>query len=492
MKNNFFTDWKLLLIFLLSSIGILLKSYFHPDGYLSPDSTKYLELAQRLIDKNSYYVLDLLETEQTLFAHWPVGYPTMIFLIAKISGLSVFWSSKFLNIGILLLTFFLLKKLFNKHAYIYALILFASTFIETFTYTWSEVPFLFGCLWLTTSLYSFTFSTNKNIWLVNITFSALFLLLSRYIGLFSVGVIGLVTLYFLYKKDFKNAIKLLVSLSIVSISSLAYLFMNYVQTGYATGIARTPSDESALDLLKMLVKAVLTEVNVLFLSIQSVNNSFFILTTILLLIFFVASLFTSLLNVKNSITDSARENKSLWIFFLVTGTVYFLSIVYLRWTSTFDDFNYRLLGPATMLFLLMLVSLAQTYMKEKQFKLFKVILATILMLSYIWNTPLDIYKEWKKGGLTYNENIEIVEEKYSFLPDHSIIAFASPHLLYLNSESRQIYIYGTMGDFLSRIKEAKADHVYIEINPSINRNRFDESVINFMEQHKDEQFVKLK
>ncbi len=49
-------DWYLLIIFIMMAVAIVVKSYFHLDGYLSPDSANYLKLAQNLLEGNGYYV----------------------------------------------------------------------------------------------------------------------------------------------------------------------------------------------------------------------------------------------------------------------------------------------------------------------------------------------------------------------------------------------------------------------------------------------------
>ena len=110
-------DWYLLIIFIMMAIAIVVKSYFHPDGYLSPDSANYLKLAQNLLEGNGYYVSAYSITgtgqDRELFAAWPIGYPTLIFVVAKLTGLSVFWASKFLNILLIGIILGIFRKLFK-------------------------------------------------------------------------------------------------------------------------------------------------------------------------------------------------------------------------------------------------------------------------------------------------------------------------------------------------------------------------------------------
>ena len=80
-------DWYLLMIFIMMAVAIVIKSYFHPDGYLNVDSTYYLGLAQNLLEGKGYYVsaYGITGQDRELFAIWPVGYSTIIFVVAKLT-----------------------------------------------------------------------------------------------------------------------------------------------------------------------------------------------------------------------------------------------------------------------------------------------------------------------------------------------------------------------------------------------------------------------
>ena len=53
------SDIKLIVLFILIVILIFLRSYFNPDGYLSPDSTHYLQMAQNLLNGKGFKIPDL-------------------------------------------------------------------------------------------------------------------------------------------------------------------------------------------------------------------------------------------------------------------------------------------------------------------------------------------------------------------------------------------------------------------------------------------------
>ena len=117
------------------AIAIVFSSHFSAHGYLTSDSTNYLILAQNLIDGNGYYVTSLNwfgdgnGQGRVLFAIWPIGYPTFIAFVAKLTGLSVFWASKLLNILLIGIILAMFRLMFKQNASTYGLIFFFSAYI---------------------------------------------------------------------------------------------------------------------------------------------------------------------------------------------------------------------------------------------------------------------------------------------------------------------------------------------------------------------------
>jgi hypothetical protein len=256
-KDTFY----LFIIFTFSAIAIIARSFFHHDGYLSPDSTNYLKLAQTLLDGNGFYVSSyrLNGSDRDFFAIWPAGYPVLIFVVAKIFHLSVFLASKLLNIIFIGLSLCLIKKVFKTDSYIYGLVFLFGAYIHIFSYTWTEVPFIFGLLWFSSSIYYHLNNPASKALLFNLFISALFLFLMRYIGAFSFGVIGLLAMYYFTQKKYRYFIKLS-SISLVGIMIVSlYLYNNYIQVGFPTGMPRIPSPETNFELLKQLVNAYMAE-----------------------------------------------------------------------------------------------------------------------------------------------------------------------------------------------------------------------------------------
>src|SRR5699024_11876785 len=100
-------------------------------------------------------------------------------------------ASKVVNIVLLVICFVLIKCFFKDRALPVVLVFFISTFTVIFSYTWSEVPFLLGMLWLVFSIVRYI-ETNRKGYAFHMFIASVFLFLMRYIGLIGAGIIGLV------------------------------------------------------------------------------------------------------------------------------------------------------------------------------------------------------------------------------------------------------------------------------------------------------------
>lgn len=470
------------IIFSLITATIIIKSYFSPDGYLTNDSSQYLAVAQRFLDGHGFTILNLFETETMHFARWPLGYPLLIASFSAVTGISLFWASKAINIIFLALCIYLLVLLFKERAYLYILLFCAGSYVQTFTLTWSEVPFIFGLLWLIFGLNHFM-TKSENMGLAHILGASILLFLSRYVGFVSVPIIGSIALYFLIKKELKKVYKLLGSALFIFIFSATYLYNNYLETGYITGIGRVGVKETTLQLIQQLYVATLSELNLIYAAPFFTSHTVHFWSTALFVVLFVTfSIFAVL---------ALRKNKShrLAYLFLYTGFGYYAAIIFLRFTSDFDPFGYRLLAPGTILLFIGLLHIAKDY---KWSIVPQLLVVVLLIVSFYINSPKQIVNAIQSNQPTYLEKIQQVEEKYAFIPANSLIAFGDRQLQYVRTDSRQIYIYTSMEEFFERIQSSTADHIYIEVIEGLDAGYYDASVIQFMKTHQGEQFVKVK
>jgi hypothetical protein len=346
----------LLSIFIGVALLIFTQSYFF-GAYISYDSTGYLRVAEVLRNGYGFRMNALAGDMQSYFSGQPIAYPAMIAVVALITNTEIYLASKILSIIILSIIAILFFVKFKNHAWLYALVMTNYGFLQIFWFTWSEQPFILGLIWLSFALADILKSEKiKYVHYINITLASLFLFFSRYIGAFSIGIIGLTALYQMYtgiSKHNKESIKKAFLLGIcagVAVTVMAlYLFNNYKHSGYTTGTARLP-EENHLRLFFVFCEAQLRELqNVFFLFFDMSRRTAFLLYTMSAVICFHFFYLKRRNFYKNISADT--------VSFTAVGAIYWLSIVVIRFLASFDDFYFRLLFPASALLFLGLVEI---------------------------------------------------------------------------------------------------------------------------------------
>ena len=494
-------DWYLLIIFIMMAIAIVVKSYFHPDGYLTPDSSNYLKLAQNLLEGNGYYVSAYGSTgqERELFAAWPAGYPTLIFVVAKLTGLSVFWASKFLNILLMGIILGIFRNLFKHNAYVYGLIFLFSSYIEIFSFAWSEPIFIGASVWFATSVYLFIVNPKRiSLLYFSIMMASLLLFMSRYIGAFSFGLIGLLGLYYGAIKKDKSKSFILIGIAVINIGiMILYLYHNYTETGFPTGVKRISTPETNLQLFYLLLKAIVAEV-LIPIQVMSRNG---------IMVFFIQfSIFGLLLwKYRNNIlqTNITTNQKPVTssLVFVITGLVYLFFIILIGWIRYIGGYDYRLFGPGSFLLFVGLIFFVEQRGTKQFFNAFKGFLFFFAILSYLLNVP---YTTWKSSTLnpTYFETINALQEKYADVERDSIIVFAPVHINYLYTEMQTRRPNGLhnfltykekWSDFMKRISSDNKKNIYMA-TPEIElpHENTDQSVVDFVKKYDKGTLVKLR
>ena len=343
-------DFKLFTLFALIVACIVLRVSVEKTGYRSPDSADYLEVAQNIVDGKGFYYstgntsTPNLSEKLSYFAIWPLGYPLLISAFALIFPTSVFWASKLVNIFFLGLCFLLFRKMNNEKAYLLSLIMCSFTFLEVFSYTWSEAPFVFGILWFVYLVHRFLQDENNNKYILLLFLCSLFLFLIRYIGGISFVILGGISAWFFLRKNLKPALRLFfITILLSSIAGL-YLYNNYLQTGYLTGGERFYPDRESLGLFTWYL-------------FVGLFNEFFIIRnyywrgenpdslfwfTSIIQIFLITFVYLKYLK-EESVTISLKSN--LIILYVAMGFIYLIVLTFLRFFSPFEPFDYRLLSP---------------------------------------------------------------------------------------------------------------------------------------------------
>jgi hypothetical protein len=276
----------------------------------------------------------------------------MIAAVSFFTGAEIYLSAKILSILCLAVILALFYFHRGENAWLYSLITLNFGFLTIFWNTWSEQPFIAALVYFAFSVSDackadkFTPKT-----FANLVISALLLFLTRYIGAFSVLILGFLCVrYFFPTKSLnlekvKTALGFFACAAFTTLAAAAYFYMNYRMAGIFS-ISRPPPLKSATVLWEQLYNASVSEV-------RNVCAVFFKLpdfSCILVLIVFAAGLlfyfFNSLLKNEKRIFHASGDVLSFWGI----GAVYFAVFCAIRFTNEMDVFSFRFLAPATILF----------------------------------------------------------------------------------------------------------------------------------------------
>jgi hypothetical protein len=167
----------LILIWLLQSALVLLLAYWNPNHFITVDSTYYLESATHLLHGEGH---SYTESGKTVWnSIFPLGYPAAIAGVAFVSGLSVLWASKLVNLLASAVFLYLIHRWFGgRKAAVTGCLLLLGQFVKLWAHSWSEPLFL---VLLFAWAYLF-FNASHRYWLVFLI--GLALMLVRYAGIF--------------------------------------------------------------------------------------------------------------------------------------------------------------------------------------------------------------------------------------------------------------------------------------------------------------------
>jgi hypothetical protein len=424
-------------IFVAVSLSIFICAYFG-GSYISPDSANYMREANALL--NGYGMsVDGAAGIDSWFAVWPVGYPFLIATIAKITGVQIYLASKILSILILLFIHIILFSVFRKHAWIYALITTGNGFLQNFYYTHSEQPFILGLLMLSVLLWKISISNSKlPLRFALLVFVSLWLFLSRYIGMFAIACIGLFCLYQLaafIKSKKKNclhkAIYAASTAAFILALEAAYLWLNIQNSGYATGQARLPAEDSFILLFMKFAYRLIEEYRHIF-SVFFTPSIPMICIALLLCVIGFVKIFK-----KNKIS---YDDRVLSAVFMYVGVLYMVCIALMRFMSEFDSFNFRLMFPGTFCIVIglahiFIINYADSIHGFVLRRYVKNILATGLLFCIICTQIILMIQNQHYQGYSVDQGYSInpytidsyrqaetkVLDKYSEIPDRSVI-----------------------------------------------------------------------
>lgn len=439
---------ELFLIMLFGCICISIYSRAYLKGvYISADSAGYLREAVNLVAGNGFSY-DGLAGYDTWFANWPILYPVLIAAVMLLTGAKAYLSSKIVAMVTAGLILLLLRKCFGKDAWLYGLCLTNIGYLNLCYYTWSEIPFILFLLCFALVLSKILKEERPSaLWYVALGMSGLGCFLTRYYGIFVWIVTGLY-LFFLFgiyrkrreKQIWGKTVKLAVTALISGGLSMAYLLMNKVMNGMASGVSRTMWWDDYRTLTDDLIESLLTEFfNIFSMQIPELIEGFPFQLKVFVLVGILAGIGWLIVgNYKNfmaedmnshsmdSCESSYVEKIARWVstrnvVLVIVAVMYDVIFIAIRYVSSMDSFYFRFFEPATFLLCIGLLGMLLPYVKGKRGFHYFAGMATVIMVTAAWSI-------FENGGMDRNDNYyqaleQQWEKAYEQIPEKSVVIF---------------------------------------------------------------------
>lgn len=420
LEENF-TYYSIAVLLLISTL-VIVNSYYHHDGYLTPDSTHYLSAVKSMNSNKPFFVKNnvLIGEDDKLFATWPLGYPLLIWVTSKIVG-SIFWASKILNIFLCLGFIILFNIRFRKSSKVfYPLLLFGGS-IYLFSATLTESLFTFLFFSVILCLEYILFFIQKVKWfhymiLLSLTLS---LPLTRYAGVFIFFFLGLFIFFKLLKKDYKRLKILIFTLLTSSLLYAFYLLFNFYFTGTITGGERPFVFNLKLEIV---LKALLGELIFIYPGFSWKALAIQCLSILVLFWFFK-------IKIEKPNKGSLKNQISLNLYGQA-GLFYLVFIILLGAITDFRDYNFRFLYPGSFLILIYLLAVALKKISVDSF----LKIAYILGIISVFYNGYILYKSKVRRPLVYTETVQETLKEFKEVSAGSIIVNPPKHLNYLRTD----------------------------------------------------------
>lgn len=501
MNRRSFSDIMLVVVLVLTSAHILAVSMSDYYGYLNPDSTRYMSVAENLASGYGFTLVDYFTPGgRSYFTMQPVGYPALLFALkAILPGVSLFLVSKLLNILCVALILLCFRLISREKAYLYAMLLFGMEYLELFSYSLTETPFIALLLvfvllirrLLGSELYGILTTAA-----IGLTLIGLFLL--RYIGLFAAGAV-IVFAIAEYKRGHKKHAAALASAAGVAIVFAAMYFLNnYMRTSTLTG-NHVPAPEAIPALLLRLATAQLYEMN-LFVSYGASFKRTLIFAITMVLEIAVAWWFIRRWGIgTKKAAPGTSAGAELWRIGVMTAGVYWFSLFFLRLSVHFDVFYFRTLAPATFLLFVALVNYIETRFDDNAVRDFAKLWTAGLACSFILGSPLYLFDVIVIDKTKpYSVHEARFKEKYAAVPEGSMVGLADDFIRFLRPDCQPVYPLNPdyndeeFAAFTERIMRTDAPSVYLEILPVDKYKKWNRTVEEFLTDNKEKDFVRLR
>ena len=413
-------DLFLLLVFLAVCVSIYSRAYLK-GVYISADSAGYLREAVNLREGFGFHY-DGLAGYHNWFANWPIVYPALIALTMTVTGADAYLASKLLTMVICGLILLLMRLCFKKDAWVYALCLTNIGFLNLAYYTWSEIPFILFLLGFSLVLAKILGEEEPHgKWYILLGILGLCCFLTRYFGIYVWIVTGCYILCLLgkyfrsrEKRYFKKAAALAVTAFASGSMSMAYLLMNKIKNGMASGVSRSLWWDDYERLTNDLIESLLTEVcNVFSLQIPELIEGFPYNLKVFVVVIFLVGLTLFVIKRYRPFT---RES-----VMIAMSVIYYLVFIVIRYFSSMDSFYFRFFEPASFLLCIGLIGLLLPGIRGKKGLHFLAGAAASLVI-------LAVLAVFENGGMALSDGYYARitgqwDEAYSEIPEKSVVIF---------------------------------------------------------------------
>lgn len=418
--GKFGNELFLMLLFVSICISIYSRAYLK-GVYITSDSAGYLREAVSLVNGHGFSY-DGMAGYHSWFANWPILYPALIAAVMLITGADAYLASKILSMIIAGLILITIRICYRKDAWVYALCLTNIGFLSLTYYTWSEIPFiLFLMLFALVLARILKEEKPGKGWYVMLGVTGLCCFLMRYYGIFVWIVTGLylLLLFNRYRKEkdknvLGKAIKITVTAFITGCLSLAYLLMNKMMNGMASGVSRSLWWDDYEKLTNDLIESLLTEFfNVFSLQIPQLIENFPYNMKVLVLAVILIGL---VLLIKKKCLHFTRES-----VMITMAVMYYVIFIGIRYVSSMDTFYFRFFEPGSFLFCMGICGLILPLLREKKgFHYFSAASAALIIIA--------VLSVFENGGMdtsdSYYESLtKTWDAAYAGIPEKSVIIF---------------------------------------------------------------------
>ena len=472
------SDLFLILLFGAICVSVYARAYLK-GVYISADSAGYLREAVNLTEGKGFHY-DGLAGYDSWFANWPIVYPAMIALVMVITKANAYLASKILTMIIVGVILLVLRFCFKKDAWVYGLCLTNIGFLNLAYYTWSEIPFMLFMLGFALVLAKILKAEDvKAKWYIALGGMGLGCFLTRYFGIYVWIVVGCYILYLLAhyfqkrdKKVMKKALGLTVTAFLAGSLSMAYLLMNKLMNGMASGVSRTMWWDDYEKLTNDLIESLLTEFFHIFsLQIPELIEGFTYPLKVFVLVVILIGLICF---VRKNCRHFCRES-----VMITMAVMYYLIFIVIRYFSSMDTFYFRFFEPATFLLCIGLIGLLLPYLRGKKgFQFFAGAVSVIIIIA--------VLSVFENGGMEQENGyyVQLVgqwDKAYSEIPEKSVIIFND--IDFRSSYYRPDVMEGTITpkDTLSSIQNTYYGSDYLCIraefaNVMLESGEYDESI----------------